>query len=167
MLLIVLTFILLLLSWLLLSSLELRIDTRVPVIIIFRWQGLGKVTLLYEKEDWWLKMQVLFFEKKWNVVHMILSKTSENKAVRKKYKRKGKNHKGLTISRIFKLLESFRISESRFALSSDDETWNARWYWLNFFPLTRKYLEINFAGKNFLLLVIKNKVWRVVYAFIR
>jgi len=65
---VVLLLIILLLVWILLSPLEFKIDTRVPVIMI-RWNAIGSATLLFENEEWWLKIRVLFFAKKWNLIH--------------------------------------------------------------------------------------------------
>ena len=42
---------------------EFRIDTRIPVIMV-QWKGIGNATLLYEDEEWWLKIRgIVLFQK--------------------------------------------------------------------------------------------------------
>lgn len=47
---IILLLIILFLAGILLSTLEFKIDTRVPVMMI-HWKNIGKVTLLFEDEE--------------------------------------------------------------------------------------------------------------------
>jgi len=156
--------ILLLLIWILLSPLEFKIDTRVPVIMI-RWKAIGSAALIFENEEWWLKIRVLFFSKKWNLIQMFFSGKKKRAKINKK-RRKENVRKKKTIFRILKVLKTFRIVEWEIAYSAEDNVKNAYWYWLNFFPLTRKHVHINFRDENYLIVVIKNKIGRMVYAFI-
>jgi hypothetical protein len=48
--------ILLLLIWILLSPLEFKVDTRVPVIMI-QWKAIGSAALLFENEEIELKLE--------------------------------------------------------------------------------------------------------------
>lgn len=157
--------IILLLVWILLSPLVFEIDTRVPVIMIL-WKSIGNATLFYEDEVWWLKIRVLFFSKKWNLVQMIFadSKKRKKKNLSREKKDKGKS---IPVLKLFKIFKTFQIVHWEIAFSSSDNTRNAWLYWLNFFPLTRQHVHINFVDENYLVLVIKNKVWRMAYAFIK
>ena len=69
--------------------------------------------------------------------------------------------------KLFEIFKTFQIVHWEIAFSADDNTENAYWYWLNFFPLTRKHVHINFRDENYLIVVIKNKIGRMVYAFIK
>ncbi|HUZ60131.1 MAG TPA: hypothetical protein VMU83_15260 [Hanamia sp.] len=95
--------IILLLVWILLSPLVFEIDTRVPVIMI-QWKSIGNATLFYEDEVWWLKIRVLFFSKKWNLVQMIFadSKKRKKKNLSREKKDKGKSMPVLKLFKIFK-----------------------------------------------------------------
>ena len=92
---------------------------------------------------------------------------------KKKRKRINKNRqkrdvrKNKTIFRILKVLKTFRVAQWEVAFSADDYAKNAYWYWLNFFQLTRQHLHINFMDENYFVLVIKNRIGRMVYAFIK
>lgn len=152
-------------AWILLAPLELKIDTRVPLIMA-RWKSIGTATLVYEDEEWWLKIQVLFFAKKWNLVQMIFTDREKKKKMVRSSRRKSKR-KHMPILKFFKILKTFKMVQWKMVVSADDNTENARWYWLNFFPLTKQYVRINFTEENYLLLVIKNKVWRIAYAFLK
>ncbi|TAN18085.1 MAG: hypothetical protein EPN37_05935 [Chitinophagaceae bacterium] len=152
--------------WLLFSILEFRIDTRVPVIMM-QWQGLGKAVFVYENEEWWLKFRILFFSGKRDVITMIFSSGKKKKKAKKSNKSRSNQSRRFTVSRLFKLMKTFRIVECRIVISDEDETLNARRYWLNFFPLTQQYLHVNFMDDSFLVMVIENRLWRIIYAFIK
>lgn len=162
---IILSLIILLLLWILLSPLEFRIDTRVPVIMI-QWTTIGSAVLVFENEEWQLKLRVLFFSKKWDLVQMIFADRKEKKKMPQARKEK-KERKQMPVVKFFKILKTFQMVHWEMALSADHYTVNAWWYWLNFFPLTRGHVQINFVDKNYLVLVIKNKAWRMIYAFIK
>jgi len=162
---IVLLLIILLLVWILLSPLEFKIDTRVPVIMI-RWKAIGSATLLFEDEEWWLKIRVLFFAKKWNLIQMFFPGKKKRARINKN-RRKKDVRKNKVIFKILKVLKTFRVVQWEVAFSADDYEKSAYWYWLNFFPLTRQHVHINFMDENYLVLVIKNRMGRVVYAFIK
>jgi hypothetical protein len=162
---IILLLIILLLAWILLSPLEFKIDTRVPVIMV-QWKSIGNATLFFEGEEWWLKIHVLFFSKKWNLIQIIFSDKLKRKRTDKSRKKK-KSGKYKQISRFFKILKTFQIVQWEIAFSADDNTDNAYWYWLNFLPSTRQHVHVNFFDESYLVLVIKNKAWRVAHAFIK
>jgi len=162
---IILLLIILIPAWILLSPMEFKIDTRVPIIMI-RWKAIGSAVLLFENEEWWLKIRVLFFSKKWNLVQRFFSGKKKRRKINKK-RRKEDLRKNKTIFRILKVFKTFRIVEWEIAYSTEDNVKNAYWYWLNFFPLTRQHVHINFIDENYLIVVIKNKIGRMLYAFIK
>lgn len=161
---IILLLIISLLAWILLSPLQFEIDTRVPVIMV-QWKSIGNATLIYEDEEWWLKIRVLFFSKKWNLMQMIF--TGRKKKKQDQSHRKKRTRKSVTVLKIFKIFKTFEIVHTEVAFSAEDNILNAQWYWLNFFPLTRQHVHINFIEENYLVLVIRNKAWRMAYAFIK
>lgn len=162
---IILFLILLILAWILLSPLELKIDTRVPVIMV-QWKSIGGATLLYEDEEWWLQMRVLFFSKKLNLIQMIFSDKKKRKRTGKSRKKKNGGKRKI-ILKFFKILKTFQIVQWEIAFSADDNTKNAKWYYLNFLSFTRKHVHINFFDENYLVLLIRNKGWRIVHAFMK
>jgi hypothetical protein len=162
---IILLLIIILPAWILLSPLEFKIDTRVPVIMV-QWKSIGNATLFYEDEEWWLKVRILFISKKWNLVQMIFADRKKNKKVAlSPGKKSGREH--MPVLKFFKILKTFQIVQWGIAFSAHDNTENAYWYWLNFFPFTRQHVHVNFTDENYLVLVIRNKVWRMAYAFIK
>jgi len=133
---------------------------------MIQWKSIGIATLFYEDEEWWLKIRILFFSKKWNLVQMIFAEPKKKKKMTQSRRRKnGRKH--ILVFKFFKILKTFQIVHWKIAFSADDYTENAYAYWLNFSPLTRKHVHINFVDENYLVLVIKNKVWRMAYAFIK
>ena len=162
---IVLLLMILLCVWILLSPLEFKVDTRVPVIMI-RWKAIGSAALIFENEEWWLKMRVLFFSKKWNLIRMFLPARERQKKINK-IRRKKKRSERERIFKFFKIFRTFQVVQWEVAFSADDYEKNAYWYWFNFFPLTRQHVHINFMDENYLILIIKNRIGRMVYAFIK
>ena len=78
-----------------------------------------------------------------------------------------KIRKSKPLGKFLKILKTFEIVEWQVSFSKDDYAANARWYWLNYFPLTIKHVRVNFFDENYLVLVIRNVPWRIVYAFIK
>ena len=84
---------------------------------------------------------------------------------------KRKPKRRMKISRVLKklirVLKTFRITEWQLAVDTGDHTRNAQFYPLNFLPYTYKNLNINFCDENYLVLKIRNRPWKIVFAFLR
>ena len=150
------------LAWILLSPLELKIDTRVPVIII-QWKSIGRASVGYEKDEWWLNIHILFFNKNWSLMQMIFADKKNTKKVEKIQSQRRKSS-SKWIGKILRIIKTFKIKQLQIAIGSSDNTINAKLYPLNFLPLTRQYIYINFIEENYLLLTIKNQPFRIIYA---
>lgn len=151
---------------LLLAPFEIIIDTRVPVIKL-HWSGIGNAAVVYESDEWWLKIRVFFFGKKWTIMHLILPGKKKKKAQKEKAVKKKERTSHMSFSRAVYIIKSFTVTEWKMAMSSSDYTTNARLYFLNFIPYTRQHLFINFTDQNYLVIVARNNVWRIAYAFIK
>ncbi len=150
----------LLLCWLLFSPVELQVDTRIPVISV-RWISIGKVALTYVGDAWWLKVQILFFRKNWEVTKLLFRETEKQKAVRKMNRKKRKGVKLLTLLRV---LKTFKVREWQIAIDGFGNEWL---YPLNLLPYTNRHVFINFIGENFFVVKIRNLPCRLIYAWIR
>ncbi len=162
---IVLFIISLLLAWILVSPLEFKIDTRIPSVIM-RWRGIGNASVVYENDEWWLRVHVFFFNKNWSLMQMIFADKKNIKKV-KKIQSQRKKSGGRWIGRFFKIIMTFKISQLKIAIGSSDNAINAKLYPLNFLPITRQYFYINFIDENYLLLTIKNRPFRIIYALMK
>jgi hypothetical protein len=160
---IIITLLFLLLAWLLLSPLELIIDTRIPVATI-RWIGVGKARMIYEKEEWWMNVSILFFRRKWALEKIIFAEKKKKKHTRQKQK---KRMSSKIFQKIFSVLRTFRVRQWQITIDSGDDIENAWLYPLNFFPYMKQHVYINFVDENFLVLTIRNIPWRMVYAWIK
>jgi hypothetical protein len=102
---IVVTSFLFITAWVLLSPFEIKIDTRVLVAMV-RWRGIGKAMLVYENGEWWLKIQVLGFNKGWPILDITPSGKKRKKIdrrVKKQGWRKIKLQKCLSLAKSFQL----------------------------------------------------------------
>jgi hypothetical protein len=96
-------------------------------------------------------------------------KTKQKKIKDATVKKKGKGK--MKISRVLKkairVIKTFRVTEWHLAIDTGDHTCNAQLYPLNFLPYTFKHLHINFHDQNYLVLKIRNRPWKILYAFLR
>lgn len=155
---------LLLLSWFLLSRIEFQIDSRISRASI-HWAGVGWVLFEYADETWWIKIQVLFFRKKWPLSAILSRNKKKGKPRAKRKKEHGRKQAG--ISKILRLIRSFKVVHWQIAIDTNDAVHNAWLYSLNFPPYLRRHIFINFQDINYFTLIIRNTVWRLLYAWIR
>ena len=148
--------------WILVSPLELKIDTRIPEIII-RWRSIGSASVVYENDEWWIHIHILFFNKNWSLMQMIFADKKNTKKVEKIQSQRRKSS-SKWIGKILRIIKTFKIKQLQIAIGSSDNTINAKLYPLNFLPLTRQYVSINFIDENYLLLTVKNQPFRIIYA---
>ncbi|WP_142603547.1 hypothetical protein [Solitalea koreensis] len=160
---IIVALVILILCGLLFLPLELEIDSRVPVIAM-RWIGIGKVMMIYEKEEWQLDLRIVFFHHNWALEKLIFAERKPKKrTVRIRKKKRTKND----LSFLLRLFKSFRIAKWQLAIDSGDYIKNAWLYPLNYAPYTRRHLYINFMDGNYLVVIVRNSAWRILYAWIK
>jgi len=153
-----------LLYGLLISSVELEVDSRIPFVRL-RWYCIGQAVIWYDNE-WWLSMRIVFY-KKTICFSELKSKPKKinDAATKKKPKRSMKIRRMLR--KMVRVVKTFRVTEWQLAFDSGDHTRNAQLYPLNFLPTTFKHLHINFRNENYLVLKIKTRPWKIVYAYLR
>lgn len=160
--------ILFLLLWLLFAPIYFRVewnDNRRQAAL--QWRGIFQARLHAVEGEWEVQLNVLFFKKRWPLMRLL---TAPSKPKKPKAKRSSsKSWKPKHPFRMFRRLwRSFHLIRFRWHLDTDDYVLNA--YLFPLFQLThpKKKLDwaINFNGKNELLLVIENRLGRILYAFI-
>jgi len=159
---ILLVFVLLLL-WIFFSPFVFEIDTRIPHAGL-QWHSIGNVWVWYD-EEWWLSFRILIFNKKMRLSEFKtgnkLIEPLPEKKEKKEFRRIPPLHK------IIRVISSFRVKEWQVGIDTGDYTNNAKLYPLNFLPDTFRHVEVNFRDDNFLFIKIKNRPWRILYAFLR
>lgn len=162
---ILLLLLLLIVGWLLLSPIEMHIDTRVPHAT-FSWLSIGGATVIYEKQEWFLKVRVLLFRKEWPISKLLAHPARKKKP--EKVKKSGGSTANLKVMRrAFKMLKTFRVIEWKLAVDGNEHLSYAMLYPLNFLPYLQRHLYINYEDETYLLLKISNQPWRMVYAWIK
>lgn len=163
-LLIVFAVLLLLLCWLLVSPFVLKVDTRLPVAEL-RWISLGRVRIWYE-DEWWMSIRILFYHKTIRFAALKRSGEKGKKAVPNK-KPKKRMSLGRMMTKMLRVIKTFRVTEWKLAIDTGDNVRNAQLYPLNYFPHLFKHLAVNFRDENYLVLTIRNRPWKMIYAFLR
>ena len=158
----ILVFLVLILCWLLIAPLLLEVDTRVPQAT-FRWKSIGKMQIWYDGK-WRLSLQVLFFRK--TICLSEMKSKPHPKKVRALKKKRKRNITRL-MTKMMRVFKTFRVTEWRLAIDTGDYTHNAYLYPVNFLPYAFKHLDINFRDENYLVLQIRNRPWKMIYAFLR
>lgn len=162
---IILLVLLLIVGWLLLSPIEMHIDTRVPHAS-FSWLSIGGATVVYEKQDWFLKVKIFLFRKEWSLSKLLAQPAAKDKKPEKvKKARRTSNLK--VMNRAIKMLRTFRVIEWKLALDGNDHLSYAMLYPLNFLPYLGGHIYINYEDETYLQLKIRNQPWRMVYAWIK
>ena len=160
----ILIFLLLILCWLVLAPLEFQIDTRTPQASL-RWISIAQAIVKYENDTWWLRLNIFFYRKQWDLEKLIFTKRQKKK--RAKPRKKGKMPARKKLRKFLNLMRSFRVAKWQIAIDMGDVTKNAWLYPLNFLQYTRQHLYINFMDENYVMMVIRNTPWKMAYAFLK
>lgn len=152
------------LVWLLFSPIRLKIDTRESAYLC-SWLGIGRVQLLPVTDDLVIQLQIWFWKKNFYPLRPNPQKEKPKETRKKKKKRKMNfqkyKRKGL------RLVRSFRVKAFRLNLDTDDYLQNS--YLYPFFHLlsnNNRQLTINYRGETELLLIVENRVARMLIAFL-
>lgn len=158
-LLIILALFCLLLCCLLVAPVELEIDT-VNALAAFRWLGIGAVRIWYE-DEWWFSMQLFFF-------HKTIPFTKMQRRAKKTTATEKKNARQKSIlKKAIQAIRTLQITEWQLAIDTGQYDLNARLYPLNYLWRTSGHLFINFQDKNFLIVKLRGRPWKIAYAFMK
>ena len=161
---IIVLFICLFTTWLLFSPIELDIDTR-RACAEFRWLGIGRVIVWFE-DEWWLSARVLFYRKTMRFPKKGPGPKKVNKAP-VQGRQKGKLKTARMLQKATRMIRTFRVLEWQLTIDTGSHSLNAQLYPLNFSPKTVGHLHVNFNDENFLAVKIRNRPWKLLYAFLR
>jgi len=156
---------LIVLIWLLLTPMEVQIDSRIPQVLI-RWAGIGQGACIQKDDTWLLSAKILFFKKTWPLSELISRKPKTNKHIHKTVTQK-LIKRTIDLNKIFLLIRTFRVVHWQTAIDTNDPVHNAWLYALNFLPCTKQYLYINYHGANYLSITIRSKLWKLLYTWIK
>lgn len=73
-----------------LAPFEIMVDMSVSVIKL-HWTGIGNASVVYESDEWWLKIRIFFFYKKWAMMQLIFAK-KKKKSKSSSEKEKNESH---------------------------------------------------------------------------
>ena len=156
-----------LLIWLLLAPIRLNIDSSKNSYLI-NWGRFGSLTLIPDEEDWFFNLNIGFWNKKFFVSNLI--EKINNKPKKKDKPKKEKNKSGLFNSfwKIRQVLKSFKVKICKIDFDTDNYYWNALLIPV-FQPLkkgSQHRIAINFRGKNQILLIIENRLIKILYSIL-
>lgn len=132
------------------------------------WWGVFRLSLTPETGAWAILLELPFFRRSWPLKGLWSSKKKGDKT--KKKTAKGKTWKPKHPWQLIRRLgRSFHLIRFHVQLDTDDYVWNA--YLFPLFqvtnPANKASWQINFKGRNELILIVENRLYRLLYAFIR
>lgn len=156
---------LLLLAWLLLAPMRLVIDSHRQQYYV-QWQGIGQAQVLPTTDDLIIQLRFFFWKKNFYPLHPSTKEKKQKKEKKAKKKKRRFNfrkykRKGL------RLLRSFRVRTLKLNLDTDDYVHNSYLYPL--FQLLsghNRQLTINYNGETELQLIVENRLYRMLIAFL-
>lgn len=152
----------LVLGWLLMAPIVLKIDTQEELCYL-KWKGIAGVRLLVLADEIVLKIQVFFWKK--NIYP--LSHSPKTLTAKQAHKPKKKKKRQLPWRKGKKLLQSFTIQTFQLDLDTDDFVQNS--YLLPIFYFLsneRRRLRINYSGQTVLKLVVQNRLYHLLKAWL-
>lgn len=160
---------LVLLIWLLCSPIYLQIEWNEDYQFAqLHWWGILRGRLLPERGDWTFRLELPLFSRSWPISKWQPGTKKEQKNRAKSTRKKSWKPKH-PLQLVRRLWRSFHLIRLRVDLDTDDYVWNA--YLFPLFRVTnpagRKDWRINFKGRNELSLIVENRLYRLLYAFIR
>lgn len=155
----VFTALILLVAWPLLSTVVMRLDTRLPRLTI-EWKTVANLQATYEQQTISLEIRTLFFHRTWSPA------TTRDRKPRKRQPTK-KRHSRPAFSRIIRVLKKCRLDSLDLAVDTDNPLLNAWLYPLNYISLPAgRMIRINFENDSYLRLQISARPWRLLAAWI-
>lgn len=154
------------LAWVLASPFLLIVDTRENLYIV-RWLGFVQASLVPVQDDLLCRIRLLFWQRDFSLIRLFATqKKQPHKTTQKSTLSRPKKSKWrFTITRLRRLLNTFRVRYFHWELDTDDFVANAYLY-----PLCRvlntptRYVAINFEGRNHCAFRIENRVIAVLIA---
>jgi hypothetical protein len=162
---------LLLLLIVLLAPFRLIVDSRQQVFR-FNWQPIGMAQLQMTDDDFVIRFKLFFWGMERSLFKLISSskKQAEKEKPKAKTKKKKSSKKGFRFikTRIIPVWKSFKLEKLRLQLDTDDYCRNA--YLAPVFHLLsngkNRQLSVNFSGETELILIVQNRLIRILKAII-
>lgn len=156
---------LLFLALLLLSPIRLKVDTRRQVYLL-QWWGIGRIQLLPVSGNLLIQLQVFFWKKNFYPLEYRPKKKPRGEAEEKKKKGRKTNFQKYKRKGI-RLFRSFRIKALRLDLDTDDYVYNSYLYPIfHFLSTEKRQLTINYRGLSEIFLIVENRLYRMLIAFL-
>lgn len=167
---IIILLILLPLVWLLIAPIRLVIDSKKGEYWI-EWKGIAGARLLPVPGNLLLRFNILFWRKELDAQQELARRQDKPKNPKKKKGKKSRSKQWLSFQKIrrkgIRLLKSCSVKALRLNIDTDDYIINSYLYPI-FYLLDRgkKRLSINYEGEAEVLLVVENRLYRMLIALI-
>lgn len=155
---------------LLVAPLRLDIDSSKNKYLI-KWSGIGSLTLKPSEEDWFLNLKIGFWKKQFLISRLMegIWKKEKKKPEPEKRKKKRKPFSFFKFrKKALRVLKSFKVRQCKIDIDTDDYYWNA--LLIPVFQAVNKgnyhRVAINFSGKNSILLLIENRLIKILYSIL-
>ena len=153
-----------LVTYILLTSIDLYIDTDRSVFYLKIW-GLIRADLIIDRDEFFIvHFHNYIYDKKWYPLHNWRLKSSTPKKTKRKARfRRSKNY----VLRGIRMISAIKVKRFIADLDTGNPVWNAKLYPL-MVPVLMKtgHIPINFIGKNRLVLHLQSRPIHLITSFI-
>ena len=154
-------------SWLLVAPLQLQIDTQANHYQLV-WKSIGYGKLVMYPEKLGLKLKIFFWNLEWQLFPARRKKQRNPKSEPPTSRDKKKRRRPSVPIRA--MLRTFEVKRLRLHIDTDDFIINSYLYPVFYF-LNRnreeRDLRINYHGEALFQLIVENRLYRLLFAFVR
>lgn len=164
--LLILFIVLVLIGWILIAPLELYINSTKNQYQL-QWKGIARIEWLPAPDDILIRLRIFFWERVYHPLTMATKRKIKTEDKSKSIKQK----KGWSLKKwkrkIINILNSFHVEKLRVDLDTGDYVYNSYLYPI-FWILNKgdTQLNINYTGESEILVVIKNRLYRILKALL-
>lgn len=158
----ILVFIFLLVIIVLISPIRLTIDTITNTYSV-RWKGIIQAKLVSENQEPIISLRMFAFKKDFNLLRI----TNKKKTEKKDKKSKSKKTQRMEFQKMKQLIKTFTIKSFYANLDFDNYILNGYLYPIFCFLKSRnKSLKINYTGLNEIQLIVENRPYKILKAYL-
>ena len=156
-------------SWLLVAPLQLQIDTQANHYQLV-WKSIGYGKLVMYPEKLGIKLKILFWNLEWQLFPAQRKKQSGPKSESQPPASRDEKKRRRPSLPIRAMLRTFEVKRLRLHIDTDDFIINSYLYPVFYF-LNRnreeRDLRINYQGEALFQLIVENRLYRLLFAFVR
>jgi len=159
----IVAFVVLLFTLILISPIRLVIDSNSNTYYV-SWKGIASAQLISENKDLIIRIKTLVYKKDFSPLKYKKKEKKEKKGMQKSESKKSGR---ITFQKMKRMLQSFTIRAFYLNLDTDNYIINGYLYpFFHFVDYPNKSMKINYVGKNDVQLIVENRLYKIINAYL-